>query len=382
MINGMFELNKKNNMSKKYKIFCYPADITMQGYLDMYDNKEIDIPTFQREFVWTKKQASSLIESILLGLPVPNIFLYKESEDAKYKIIDGHQRIQSIIKFMKGKFHKYDDIDFKLSLQDTKRGYKSDYHNITFSKLPKEEQSEFKRSVLRAMIIQRVDKTDNDSEYQIFERLNTGGKKLTPMQIRMCIFDGKLLQAVNQLSEKEIWLKLFKEKKNTADTQDLIMDKISSGIHSDLILRIFALFDAYTKGFDDNYKAPMNKYVDKYCRTTKEKEEHKEESTKIDIKQCIDKISRLFVKSITQLCGIDEKIFFLSKDKLNKSVVDSLVVAFMIKNNENENFVTDNISLITFTQSERYVKSIQEDSGTSRSEIVKNRINSAYELLS
>ena len=45
MINGMFELNKKNNMSKKYKIFCYPADITMQGYFDMYDTKEIDIPT-------------------------------------------------------------------------------------------------------------------------------------------------------------------------------------------------------------------------------------------------------------------------------------------------------------------------------------------------
>lgn len=364
----MFELNKKNNMSKKYKIFCYPADITMQGYLDMYDNKEIDIPTFQREFVWTKKQASSLIESILLGLPVPNIFLYKESEDAKYKIIDGHQRIQSIIKFMKGKFHKDDDIDFKLSLQDTKRGYKSDYHNITFSKLPKEEQSEFKRSVLRAMIIQRVDKTDNDSEYQIFERLNTGGKKLTPMQIRMCIFDGKLLQVVNQLSENEIWLKLFKEKKNTTDTQDLIMDKISSGIHSDLILRIFALFDAYIKGFDDTYKAPMNKYVDKYCRLNKNEDVN---------------LSSLFIKSITQLCGINEKIFFLSKDKLNKSVVDSLVVAFMIKNNENENFVTDdNIALTTFTKSEIYLRSIQEDSGTSRSEIVKNRINSAYELLS
>ena len=268
---------------------------------------------------------------------------------------------------MKGKFHKDDDIDFKLSLQDTKRGYKSDYHNITFNKLPQEEQSEFKRSVLRAMIIQRVDKTDNDSEYQIFERLNTGGKKLTPMQIRMCIFDGKLLEAANQLIQNELWLKLFKEKKNTTDTQDLIMDKISSGIHADLILRIFALFDAYIKGFDDNYKAPMNKYVDKYCRLNKNEDVN---------------ISSLFIKSITQLCGINEKIFFLSKDKLNKSVVDSLVVAFMIKNNENENFVTDNIDLITFTQSERYVKSIQEDSGTSRSEIVKNRINSAYELLS
>lgn len=378
----MFELNKKNNMSKKYKIFCYPADITMQGYLDMYDNKEIDIPTFQREFVWTKKQASSLIESILLGLPVPNIFLYKESEDAKYKIIDGHQRIQSIIKFMKGKFHKDDDIDFKLSLQDVKRGYKSDYHNITFNKLPKEEQSEFKRSVLRAMIIQRVDKTDNDSEYQIFERLNTGGKKLTPMQIRMCIFDGKLLQAVNQLSENEIWLKLFKEKKNATDIQDLIMDKISSGIHSDLILRVFALFDAYIKGFDDNYKAPMNKYVDTYCRTIKEKEGSKEESIHIEIGQYIDNISRLFIKSVTQLCEISEKIFFLSKDKINKSVVDSLVVAFMVKNQKDETFAIDNITLEKFTQSDTYMKAVQEDSGTASAMKVKARIDSVYDILS
>lgn len=363
----MFELNCKN-MSKKYKIFCYPADITMQGYLDMYDNKEIDIPTFQREFVWNKKEASSLIESILLGLPIPNIFLYKETDEAKYKIIDGHQRIQSIIKFMKGKFHKNDDIDFKLSLQDIKRGYQSDYHNITFNKLPDSEKSEFKRTVLRAMIIQRIDQNDTDSEYQIFERLNTGGKKLTPMQIRMCIFDGKLLQEVNRLSENELWLKLFKDKINNANIEDLIMDKISIGIYTDLILRIFALFDAYTKGFNDNYKAPMNKHIDKYCKDNKN----------IDIRE----VSNLFIKSIKQLCEIDDKIFFLSKKKLNKSVVDSLVIAFMLKNKENDNFNGNNITKQTFINSEIYLKSIQENAGTSRPDIVKNRIKSAYELLS
>jgi len=221
-----------------------------------------------QQFVWSKKQASSLIESILLGLPVPNVFLYKETDNAKYKIIDGHQRIQSIIKFMKGKFHKNDDIDFKLSLQDTKRNYTSNYHNITFNKLSDSEKSEFKRTVLRATIIQKINDSDEDTDYQIFERLNTGGKKLTPMQIRMCIFDGQLLQTVNKLSESETWLKLFKTAKNL-DIHDLIMDKISSGVHSDLILRIFALFDAYIKGFAENYKAPMNKYIDKYCRNNK-----------------------------------------------------------------------------------------------------------------
>ena len=114
---------------------------------------------------------------------------------------------------MKGKFHKNDDIDFKLSLQDTKRNYTSNYHNITFNKLSDSEKSEFKRTVLRATIIQKINDSDEDTDYQIFERLNTGGKKLTPMQIRMCIFDGQLLQTVNKLSESETWLKLFKTAK-------------------------------------------------------------------------------------------------------------------------------------------------------------------------
>ena len=96
------DVQEKDTLS--YEIAYYPADITLKGYLDKWNDKQLVIPDFQRNFVWDQTRASKLIESFLLGLPVPGVFLYKVRDTKKLQVIDGHQRIMSAIKFFNNDF--------------------------------------------------------------------------------------------------------------------------------------------------------------------------------------------------------------------------------------------------------------------------------------
>lgn len=87
---------QENEVLTGYNIATYPSDFTLGGIVDMWNGGDITIPEFQREFVWTIKQSSVLIESFLLGLPVPPVFFYIDDEN-KNLVIDGQQRILSVV---------------------------------------------------------------------------------------------------------------------------------------------------------------------------------------------------------------------------------------------------------------------------------------------
>jgi uncharacterized protein with ParB-like and HNH nuclease domain len=105
------ELEEEEQDVLTYKISYYPADFTLKGYLEKSKNGQLVIPSFQRSFVWDQVKASKLIESFLLGLPVPGVFLYKERDTNKLQVIDGQQRILSAVRFFKNDF---DDKAFRL----------------------------------------------------------------------------------------------------------------------------------------------------------------------------------------------------------------------------------------------------------------------------
>ena len=102
----------------EYDITSYPSDYTLKGLYEMFCDGDIAIPDYQRGFVWSIKQSSLLIESFLIGLPVPPIFLYIDDEN-KNLVIDGQQRLMSIVYFIKGYFGEEDKMGkrqvFKLS---------------------------------------------------------------------------------------------------------------------------------------------------------------------------------------------------------------------------------------------------------------------------
>jgi uncharacterized protein with ParB-like and HNH nuclease domain len=136
----------------KYDIASYPSDFTLAGIAQMWRDDDIEIPDFQREFVWTIKQSSLLIDSFLCGLPVPSVFLYID-EHNKNLVIDGQQRILSVVYFLDGYFGNESTQGkrqvFRLSGLDER----SPYYNKRFIDLDETEQRKLKQSVLRAVNI-------------------------------------------------------------------------------------------------------------------------------------------------------------------------------------------------------------------------------------
>lgn len=92
---------------KLYDITSSPNDFNIKTYFDFIEAGMVIIPTFQRNYVWDIKRASKLIESLVIGLPIPQIFLFGEGEN-KYLVIDGQQRLLSIYYFIKGRFPRTD----------------------------------------------------------------------------------------------------------------------------------------------------------------------------------------------------------------------------------------------------------------------------------
>jgi len=138
-----------------YDIANYPSDFTLSGIVEMWGNGDITIPEFQREFVWNIKQSSLLIESFLLGLPVPPVFFYIDDEN-KNLVIDGQQRILSIVFFFEG-FFGVENLQgkrqvFRLAGLDKK----NPYYRKTFNDLTAVEQRKLRNTVLRAMNIRQL----------------------------------------------------------------------------------------------------------------------------------------------------------------------------------------------------------------------------------
>src|SRR6187399_1498986 len=170
----------------QYDITSYGADYTVDGLVKRLQKKDIFIPPFQRDYVWNHAEASRLIESLLLGLPIPGIFLAKES-DNKLLIIDGQQRLKTLQFFYEGFFNPKAD-------QKTKKIFKlikvqKKFENLTYEKLTDSDRIKIDDSIIHATIIKQESPIeDNTSVYHVFERLNTGGKKLAAQEIRTAIY--------------------------------------------------------------------------------------------------------------------------------------------------------------------------------------------------
>src|SRR3989338_3231174 len=170
--------------NKAFEIITYGADYTLSVIYEKLKNGEIIRPDFQRKYVWKEKQASKLVESFLLGLPVPGIFLAKDKDSGNLLIVDGQQRLRTIQAFREGKYPDKDEPFYLIDVQDK-------WQNKTYKELEPVDRKRFDDSILRATIIRQVDPKDNTSVYHIFERLNTGGTILQNQEVRNCVYYGK-----------------------------------------------------------------------------------------------------------------------------------------------------------------------------------------------
>ena len=221
----------------QYTITSYGWDFDVHGLVRRLQEGEIVVPDFQRDFVWTPAISSRFIESLLLGLPVPGIFLYRMEND-RFQVIDGQQRLKTLRRFREGQFNGK---PVKLV------GLESDFDQKTYKELSGSDRRRLDNSIIHATVIRQDQPDDNgSSKFSIFERLNTNAKPLSPQEIRAAIYQGAFNDLLFELNQNQDWRSLFGKKHSRKRDEELI-------------LRFLALESAV-----GNYKLPMKRFLNDF----------------------------------------------------------------------------------------------------------------------
>ena len=230
--------------SDLYSISSFGVDLDVEALVKRLKNKTYHVPEFQRQYVWSQTDASKFIESLLLGLPVPGIFLYKEPDTTRHLVIDGQQRLKSLLKYYSGLF-----LERKFRLT----GLKSKWNGLSYIELNDDDRNRLDQAIVHATIFKQDTPTENmDSVYEVFERINTGGMKLSPQEIRSCVAHGELNSLLFELNKNEIWREMFgKESSRLKDIE--------------LILRFFAFNESL-----EEYKRPMKKFLTDFMTSNRD----------------------------------------------------------------------------------------------------------------
>jgi len=204
-------------VTPRYDITSYGADFLVDGLVKRLRHGDILVPLFQRKFVWTYPQACKFIESLLLGLPIPGVFLSKDYKTEKLIVIDGQQRLRSLLFFYEGIFGPSGR---EFALRNVSKGYEG----LTYKSLESEDRRRLDNSIIHATIVQQESPPGDDSSiYYIFERINTGGTPLSEQEIRMSIFHGEFSDLLNELNTFEPWRKVFGSVHKRMKDQELIL---------------------------------------------------------------------------------------------------------------------------------------------------------------
>lgn len=247
------ELNDLDATPASYEVITYPADFTLEGLVSKYKKGNMTVPGFQRNYVWNIKQASRLIESFLLGLPVPAIFLFTDDAKNEQLVIDGQQRLMTIVYFLDGYFGEPDTNGKRKVFKLTGLNENSPYYNKTYKQLEETNEAAFNKlndSVLRAFVIKQITPNGNTSVYHIFERLNTGGTQLVGQEIRNCVYHGAFNDLLCTLNGYENWRKIFGTDVPHKRQRDV-----------ELILRFFAFHEA-----GEHYARPIKDFMSNFMR--------------------------------------------------------------------------------------------------------------------
>lgn len=190
---------------KKRKVVTDKHDYIIDTIFSKLQDKEIILdPEYQRNFVWDESKSSQLIESILLGIPIPTIYLNEGSEDDE--VIDGQQRLTTIYSYMRGLYP--DNNVFKLKgLQEL-----SCINGLTYEQLPKSLKKSLRD--FNITIIKIKSASHSDTKFDIFERLNKGSENLKEQELRNCVYRGPFNNELHMLVNHEKVKRFFTEKEH------------------------------------------------------------------------------------------------------------------------------------------------------------------------
>lgn len=204
---------KREVDSKRREISSDNLSMSIGEVLNLYKDDELDIhPEFQRVFRWTIQQKSRLVESLLLGIPLPPIYV-AVNENGVWEVIDGVQRLSTIFEFMgelKGPASETDDsIKLKPALVLEATKHLPSLRGVKYVDLDQTLKLEFKRTRLDIKILEREKGGTSTGKFDLFERLNTYGAALSPQEIRNCVLvsiNPALYRWLKELAENDSFI--------------------------------------------------------------------------------------------------------------------------------------------------------------------------------
>ncbi len=216
------------------KLVTQAYDLSIQTLVEQWHQRGIDVPSFQRGFVWDDVRASRLIESLLVNIPIPVLYL-AETDDAKWEVIDGQQRIRSVVRFVDGDF----------SLKGL--GILGDLNGCFYDNLPARERRYLMTRTMRAVVL--APESHPNIKFEVFERLNTGSIALNAQEVRNSLFRGPFVDLLHDLADAPALRQLIGGTKPRPRMVD-----------EELILRFFALRDAIV-----TYQPPLLRVLNEFA---------------------------------------------------------------------------------------------------------------------
>ena len=365
---------------KEYDITSTPNDFNISTLFNLIDNGIIKMPLFQRNYVWDKKRASRLIESIILGLPIPQVFLYEKGKNNFY-VIDGQQRLLSIYFFMKQRFPTKegravlrefltgdetinqkilsDDkyfVNFSLYLPSMIATEKNKFDKLKYETLGEAKHTFDYIRTIRSVVIKQTEPDDEDSSmFEVFNRLNTGGQNLTSQEIRMSLFYSDFYRALIELNKRKKWRELLGQ-----ETVDLHFKDI------EILVRAFAMLFLHS-----NYQGTMTRFLNKFSKS----------SNGFDI-TTIEYLKDLFEGFLMCCSNLNNEDFCSKSGKFSISLFESVFVATCFSSFSDKEIVKGNISKGSIEELKKdaeFIDSTQEGIASKKS--VDTRMRRAKDII-
>lgn len=362
----------------QYDISVIPNDFNITTIFNLIDSGAVEMPVFQRNYIWDKKRASRFIESLILGLPVPQIFLYQKERN-KFLVIDGQQRLLSIYYYIKQRFplvekraelRKVFDLnngipdsilfndmyfqDFKLQLSKSENGEKNPLDGLRYNTLGL-YKSNFEFMTIRCMAIRQNEPKENDSSvFEIFSRLNTGGVNLSNQEIRACLYYSDFFRILNILNQNSIWRNIY-GKPEDGKFRDV-----------EIILRSFALLCD-----GENYSGSMNGFINRFAKKAMNYSTSE-----------IEYFENLFTSFLESCSEISRETFATKKGEFNGALFDSVFVATVDRYYKEKSLVggkTQPDKINALKKDVEFEEAITHS--TSHTKMVKKRLEKAREYL-
>lgn len=365
---------------EEYDITAAPNDFNILTIFNFLESGAVRIPGFQRNYVWDLGRASKLIESLILGLPVPQVFLY-ETERNRFLVIDGQQRLMSIYYFIKQRFPRKekrtelraifdmygmipDDVvhnddyfeNFRLKLAETVPNHPNRFKGLSYATLGAYKTQFELRTIRNVIIKQNSPQNDDSSMYEVFNRLNTGGINLKPQEIRTSMYHSSFYEMLYSVNSLPAWRRVL-----AYQEPDLHMKDV------EVLLRGFAML------IDGEHYAPsMVKFLNQFSRKCKAQTEQQN-----------NYLGELFESFLDACAGLPEDAFLNKKNKrFNVALYEAAFAASCEKAFRDKKVIAGALSaerLVNLEKDQEFLNAMLE--GTTQTKNVKARLNRARVVL-